>query len=181
MSVKGDAFGVAKIVVPSANGDRPHKVGFFCCSEMGNTFSAAMTGYVVSNFTPGLLISAGIAGSLNPNEARLGDVAPYRVRYLSFSKVGDGEDFEKKNRTLGRFRMFDDDFYFRKHVNFADMKKPADHVHRDLPTNSFKSHIRNIPLDDSILAALEERTLPLRKGLAASSKTIGPAYFRGIW
>ncbi|MEW7008485.1 MULTISPECIES: 5'-methylthioadenosine/S-adenosylhomocysteine nucleosidase [unclassified Lentilitoribacter] len=115
-------------IIEVAIGEHFHKVGFFCSTQMGNAFSAAITGYVISEYSPSMIISAGIAGGLNPLKTKLGDVIiPFEVRYLGYDKVGDYLNYEKEKKhtqALEKITMFqENDFYMRfkqKSANFFD-------------------------------------------------------------
>ncbi len=149
-------------------GENRFRVGYFCATEMGNTASAATTAYVLAQFKPSLMISAGIAGSMNPLAARLGDVIiPHEVRYLSYNKVGDAANFEqeqKKVRALEPITMFNDQqFYFKFLQSTETLRNPNGALVLNLSEIFEGFGLEDAELQEAIQISLEKNGIEFTK------------------
>ncbi|MCZ7469802.1 hypothetical protein M0412_03880 [Agrobacterium sp. O3.4] len=69
------------------------RIAVYCENLKGNMLSAAHTAYLCQRLSPKLVISAGIAGSLDPRKAWIGDIVlPNLVENSTFDKIY--QDFE---------------------------------------------------------------------------------------
>lgn len=90
--IKGPGSGLPvfalPIVDPRASDPKVVSVGVIECSDMGNVLSAINTAYAVCRFTPTLAIFSGIAGSLDSERYRIGDVIfPRSIKVREFQKL----------------------------------------------------------------------------------------------
>lgn len=96
----------------SRNEDKPYRVGLFQCGDTGNVASAAMTAFALGRHNPHLLISAGIAGSLNPERLFIGDIVfPSSVENTAVDKIYSPETTTSPENSL---RIGDDKLFFAR-------------------------------------------------------------------
>ncbi|NKX45300.1 5'-methylthioadenosine/S-adenosylhomocysteine nucleosidase [Roseicyclus persicicus] len=121
--------------IPSTGPRGEAIVGIVNCGDMGNVHSAIRTAYFYNLFVPSVMVFCGIAGSLEPKKARLGDVViPTKVYNYKHDKISDLKGAE---RDSAREKGFDDCIEF-----LADR------------TISLRPKRKDIGIDDSALQLL---------------------------
>lgn len=148
-----------KIKIPqyvfAANGSNAQRVrvGLVHCGEMGNVAAAAKTSHVIGKYHPSVAIFAGIAGALDPQDTRIGDVfIPSKVNTRFYNKlkqlndgVYDGLLPDEKRETI-----FEQLCRLECHTDSIHLPSEAQTFLGMIDRHEVSSHLSDLELPDEV-------------------------------